>query len=121
MLDLGWDHLEDMDTSRSEYETRLVASRPPWQSAADLATSPVLGGRPQRHGMPGLAVSSMQGLMAGGNDLLPVPDLDGDGAQSASQQKVGAIVGPLQGRDNSAAAHPVQGGTQEVRWELSGS
>jgi hypothetical protein len=53
-------------------------------------------------------------VTAGGDDLLSMPDPDGKGAQSTVQHRVRAIVGPLQGRDDSAEAHPDQGGMQEL-------
>jgi hypothetical protein len=36
----------------------------------------------------------------------------------AAQHWIGAVVGSLQGQEDSAEAHPDQGGTKEVCWEL---
>ncbi len=55
---------------------------------------------------------------AGGDNLLLVHNPGGEGARSAAQQGVWAVVGPLHGQDDFAAAHPDQGGVQEVCWEL---
>jgi hypothetical protein len=56
--------------------------------------------------------------MAGGDDLLKVPYPDGEGERSVAQHRVGAVVWPLDGQDDSTAATPDQGGTQEVHREL---
>ncbi len=56
--------------------------------------------------------------MAGGEDLFTVPDLDGDGAWSVTQRWVGAVVGPLQGGDDSAALYTDQGRTLKVHWKF---
>ncbi len=124
MLDLSWGWWEGLDTSRSENKTRLVlvAGRQPWRWAVGLAASLALGGRPPPVAWDaGLSPIVRAGLnMAGGDHLLPVPDLDGEGVQSAAQQWVGAFIGPLQERDNSTTTHPDAGGTHEVRWELVG-
>ncbi len=47
---------------------------------------------------------------AGGDDLLPVSNPDGEGARSAVPHQVGTVVGLLQGRDDSAVVYPDQGG-----------
>ncbi len=87
--------------------------------AADLATSPALGDRPWWPGMPGSAGIVGAWLeTAGRDDLLLVANPDGEGARSAVQHLVGAIVGPLLRRYDSAAAHPDKEGAQEACWEL---
>ncbi len=55
---------------------------------------------------------------ADGDDLVPGPDLDGEGAGTAEQSGVGAIVGLLQGRDKAAMMHPNQGGIEKVPRKL---
>jgi hypothetical protein len=119
MLDLSWGCWEGLDTSRSENETRLVAGRQPWRWAVGLAASLALGGRPPVAWDAGPSPIIRAGLnVAVGDHLPPVPDLDGEGVQSAAQQWVGAFIGPLQERDNSTATHPDAGGAHEVSWEL---
>ncbi len=49
-----------------------------------------------------------------GDNLVLVLNLDGEGVWIMVQHRVGAIIGRLRGRDDSAVVHP----DQEVRWEL---
>ncbi len=108
MLDLSWGRKEGVDTSRSEYKARLVAGGPGW--AAGLAASPVLGETPEAWDTRLGHIIREELETAGGDNLLPVPDPDDEGARSAAEHQEGAIVGPLQGQDYSATAHPDQGG-----------
>jgi hypothetical protein len=60
--------------------------------------------------------------LADGDDLIPGHDSDGEGAGPAAQDDVGAVVGALQGWDDTAAAYPDNGGvlslfTHHVRWD----
>jgi hypothetical protein len=55
--------------------------------------------------------------MAGGDDLILVPDST-ERSASRAQDLIGVIIGPLQGQDDPTAVHPGQGGTQEVCWQL---
>ncbi len=45
---------------------------------------------------------------------MPGPDSDGEGAGAAAQYGIGAVVGPLQGRDDIIVVHPDEGGAEEV-------
>ncbi len=55
---------------------------------------------------------------ADGDDLVPGPDLDGEGAGSAAQDGVGAVVERLKGWDDTAPTDPDEGGREEVAWQL---
>ncbi len=114
LTNLSWGHWEGLDTSGSENKTRLVAGGPPWWWAASLANSPALGGRPQQRRMPCLAVIRAGLEMTSGDNLLPVPNLDGEGVWSMVQHQVQFIIGPLQGWYASAVVHS----DQEVCWKL---
>jgi hypothetical protein len=46
---------------------------------------------------------------AGGDDLVPGPDTDGEGVRAVVQDSVGAVVGALQGLDGAAVVHPDDG------------
>jgi hypothetical protein len=56
--------------------------------------------------------------VADGDDLVPGPDSDGEGAGSAAQDGVGAIVERLKGWDGTASTDPDEGGGEEVAWQL---
>jgi hypothetical protein len=67
-----------------------------------------------RHGVLGRA-----GLEAAdGDDLVPGPDSDGEGAGPAAQDSVGAVVEQLKGWDDAAPTDPDEGGGEEVAWQL---
>ncbi len=55
---------------------------------------------------------------ADGDDLVPGPDLDGEGAGSAAQDSIGAVVEWLKGWDDAAPMDPGKGGGEEVAWQL---
>ncbi len=55
---------------------------------------------------------------ADGNDLAPGPDLDDEGAGSAAQDGIGAVVERLKGRDDAALTDPDEGGGEEVAGQL---
>jgi hypothetical protein len=95
---------EGAGTSRSENETRLVAAGPP-------GCQP--GGLPRR-GVRGRA--SLEA--ADGDDLVSGPDSDGEGAGSAVQDGVGAVIERLKGWDDAAPTDPDEGGGEEVAWQL---
>ncbi len=64
-------------------------------------------------------VSGRAGLEAAdGDDLIPGPDSDGEGAGSAAQDGVGAVVERLKGWDDAAPMDPDEGGEEEVAWQL---
>jgi hypothetical protein len=50
--------------------------------------------------------------VADGDDLIPQPISDGEGAVSPAQDGVGAVVGALERRDDAASAQPDQGGVE---------
>ncbi len=55
---------------------------------------------------------------ADGDDLVPGPNSDGEGAGSAAQDGIGAVVERLKGRDDTAPMDPEEGGRQELVWQL---
>jgi hypothetical protein len=55
---------------------------------------------------------------ADGDDLVPGPDSDGEGAGSSAQDGVGAVVERLKGWDDAAPTDPDEGGGEEVTWQL---
>jgi hypothetical protein len=55
---------------------------------------------------------------ADGDDLVPGPDSDGEGAGPAAQDGVGAVVERLKGWDDAAPTGPDEGGGEEVAWQL---
>ncbi len=70
--------------------------------------------RAARHGVCGRA--SLE--VADGDDLVPGPDSDGEGAGPAVQDGVGAVVERLKGWDDAAPTDPDEGGGEEVTWQL---
>ncbi len=58
--------------------------------------------------------------VADGNDPVPVPDLDGEGAGSTAQNGLRAIVERLKGWDDAAPMDPDEGGREELDWQLAG-
>ncbi len=55
---------------------------------------------------------------ADGYDLVPGPNLDGEGLGAAAQNGLAAVVGLLQGLNDTAAVHPDKGGAEQVPREL---
>ncbi len=53
---------------------------------------------------------------ADGDDLVPGPDSDSEGAGPAAQDSVGAVVERLTGWDDAAPTDPDEGGGEEVAW-----
>jgi hypothetical protein len=70
--------------------------------------------RAARHGVRGHANLGA----AGGDNLVPGPDSDGEGAGSAAQDGVGAVVARLKGWNDAAPTDPDKGGGEEVAWQL---
>jgi hypothetical protein len=58
---------------------------------------------------------------ADGEDLVPGPSSDGEGAGAAWQDGVWAVVGLLQGWEDAVAVHPDEGngGRRETFWQLA--
>jgi hypothetical protein len=77
--------------------------RTPRSAAATLAA---------RRGIRGRA--SLE--VADGDDLVPGPDSDGEGAGSAAQDGVGAVVARLKGWDDTALTDPDEGDGEDVAW-----
>jgi hypothetical protein len=70
--------------------------------------------RAARHGVRGRT-----GLeVADCDDLVSGPNSDGEGAESAAQDGVGAVVERLKGWDDAAPTDPDEGGGEEVAWQL---
>ncbi len=53
-----------------------------------------------------------------GDDLVPGPDSDGEGAGPAAEDGVGAVVERLKGWDDAAPTDLDEGGGEEVAWQL---
>jgi hypothetical protein len=70
--------------------------------------------RAARHGV--CSCASLEA--ADGDDLVPGPDSDGEGAGSAAQDGVEAVVERLKGWDDAALTDPDEGGGEEVTWQL---
>jgi hypothetical protein len=69
--------------------------------------------RAARRGVRGVSLEA-----ADGDDLIPGPDSDGEGAGSAAQDSVEAVVERLKGWDDAAPTDPDEGGREEVAWQL---
>jgi hypothetical protein len=57
---------------------------------------------------------------ADGDELVPGPDSDGEGAGSAAQNGVGAVVEQLERWNDAATMNPDEGGGEELCWQLAG-
>ncbi len=55
---------------------------------------------------------------ADGDNLVPGPNSDGEGAGSTAQDGVGVIVESLKGWDDAAPTDPDEGSGEEVAWQL---
>jgi hypothetical protein len=89
-------HLTVPEERGSEKETRLVAVGP---------LRHLRGGRPWRHGLPGVASTSLQALKQLTETISSLrPDPDGDEAGSTPQDGVGAVIGAEKRRDDAIAA-----------------
>jgi hypothetical protein len=86
-----------VETRGFENETCLGAGRPPRPEVARLATVQAPGNQPAlRTAWFGGCIHA--GLdLADSNDLVPSPDLDGEGAGAVVQDGVGAVAGPCRG------------------------
>ncbi len=56
---------------------------------------------------------------ADGDDLVPRPDPDGEGAGPPPQAGIGAVIGAVERWDAPAALQPDKGGAQQLIWQLS--
>jgi hypothetical protein len=56
---------------------------------------------------------------AHGNDLLPLPDLESEGAGSLAEDGVGAVVERLERGDHAATPDPDEAGAKEISQELA--
>jgi hypothetical protein len=56
---------------------------------------------------------------ADGDNLVPGPDSDGEGAGSMVQDGVGAVVERLKGWDDAALTDPDEGRGEELAWQLA--
>jgi hypothetical protein len=73
-------------------------------------------GQPQRRGVRGRA--RLQGVDS--DDLLSGPNLECEGAATAEDDGVGAVVERLERRHGAAATDPDQAGGEEAGWQLAG-
>ncbi len=106
-----------MDTSGSENETRLVAGRPGGQLVWLPQLCWMVGPATRENRLSHIINAELE--VAGGDDLLLVPDLNCEGASAVRDQAPGR--GHRRGAqelEDSATAHPDHGGAQESRWEL---
>jgi hypothetical protein len=55
---------------------------------------------------------------ADSDNLVPGPDSDGEGAGSAAQDGVVAVVERMKGWDDAAPTDPDKGGGEELAWQL---
>ncbi len=55
---------------------------------------------------------------ADGDHLVPGPDYDGEGAGSAAQNRVGAVVEGLKGWNQAAPTDPDKRGGEQLGWQL---
>jgi hypothetical protein len=85
-----------VDTSRSENENRLVAGTDCLGCGAERLAPAVWDARFGRIACAGLGTVDK-------DNLLPVPNTDGEGARSAVQHRIGPIVELLQLRDGAHA------------------
>jgi hypothetical protein len=67
-----------------------------------------------RHGVRGRA--SLEA--ADGDNLVPEPDSDGEGAGAPAQDGIGAVVERLKGWNDATPTVPDEGGGEEVAWQL---
>jgi hypothetical protein len=75
---------------------------------------PAAATRAARRGVRGRA-----GLKAAdGDDLVSGPHSDGEGAEPAADDGVGAVVERVKGWDDAAPTDPDEGGGEEVAWQL---
>ncbi len=70
--------------------------------------------RAARHGVRNCA--SLE--VADGDNLVPGPDSDGEGAGPVAQDGLGAVIEHLKGWDDAAPMDPDEGCSEEVAWQL---
>jgi hypothetical protein len=78
-----------------------------WQSAAATQVA--------RRGVRGRASLEVADCV----NLVPIPDSDGEGAGSAVQDSVGAVIERLKGWDDPAPMDPDKEGGEELAWQLA--
>jgi hypothetical protein len=101
---------EGEETGGSVNETHLVAAGPP-------GCEP--GGLPWRCGLPGVASAAVQALRRlTGDNLVPGPDSDGEGAGPTAQDGLRAVIERLTGWDDATPTDPDEGVREEVAWQL---
>jgi hypothetical protein len=89
--------------------------------SSDLKISPLSCGRTTWARTQQSAAGSRAGLEgADGDDLVLGPDSDGEGAGSAAQNGIGAIVERLERWDDAAMMDPDEGGREGLSWQLAG-
>jgi hypothetical protein len=57
---------------------------------------------------------------ADGDNLILVPDSDGEGAGTVAQDRVGAVIERLKGWNHAAPTNPDEGGRKQLGWQLAG-
>jgi hypothetical protein len=55
---------------------------------------------------------------ADGDNIIPRPDPDGEGAGSQPHDRVGAVIGVVETRDDATATQPDEGVAQQLVWQL---
>jgi hypothetical protein len=109
------------ETSGSENETRLEAAGSPGWVAAGATIAPGSGGPPWHLGLPGVASTAVHALRrAHGDDLLSLPDLEGEGVGSPAEHGIGAVVEGVEKRNHAALPDPDKAGIVEISRKLAG-
>ncbi len=57
--------------------------------------------------------------VARGDDLLPLPHLEGEGTESLAEDGVGAVIERVGRGDQNAVPDRDKVGTEEISWELA--
>ncbi len=69
--------------------------------------------------LPGVASTALHAEAAHGDDLLPRPDLESEGAGSPVEDRVGAIIVRVERGDPAAAPDPDKAGAEKISQELT--
>ncbi len=97
-----------------------AAGSPGWVAAgATIAPGP--GGLPRHLGLPGVASTVVHALrQAHGDDLLTLPDLEGEGVGSPAKDGIGAVVEGVEKGNHATLPEPDKAGIAEISRKLAG-